>query len=48
MERKKYRRLSLWEMPVFFRSVFFTLFFSASAGDFAVLITFRNFRKGLT
>ena len=30
------------------RSVFLTLFLSASAGDFAVLITFRSFRKGLT
>lgn len=30
------------------RSVFLTLFLSASAGDFAVLITFRNFRRGLT
>ncbi len=29
------------------RSVFLTLFLSASARDFAVFITFRNLRKGL-
>ena len=29
------------------RSVFLTLFLSASAGDLTVFITFRNLRKGL-